>query len=193
MINHSDELKPTQKRRVTTLQKNQKSERVTEQAPEQVLNKQRTGRGTGTEQALVPYINSINHTNLINNTNIINLEEQKNISLKKNKSETLGETADAKKKLRPKKGLDDTQTIPPDWQKVVAFFNLKNASLVDAEKFFNHFQSNGWLVGGKSKMKDWQAAARNWLLNAVKFQPISNTPEPNHLHTSNTKNYGEPL
>ena len=32
---------------------------------------------------------------------------------------------------------------------------------VDAEKFFNHYESNGWLVG-KNPMKDWQAAVRTW-------------------------------
>ena len=32
----------------------------------------------------------------------------------------------------------------------------------DPEQFFDHFQANGWKVGGKTPMKDWQAAARNW-------------------------------
>lgn len=30
------------------------------------------------------------------------------------------------------------------------------------EQFFDHFQSNGWKVGGKAPMKDWKAAVRNW-------------------------------
>lgn len=32
---------------------------------------------------------------------------------------------------------------------------------VNAEKFVNYYTSNGWMVG-KSKMKDWKAAVRNW-------------------------------
>lgn len=32
----------------------------------------------------------------------------------------------------------------------------------EAESFFDHFQSNGWKVGGKAIMKDWKAAMRNW-------------------------------
>jgi len=32
---------------------------------------------------------------------------------------------------------------------------------VDAERFLNHYESNGWMVG-KTKMKDWKAAIRNW-------------------------------
>lgn len=34
-------------------------------------------------------------------------------------------------------------------------------NFVDPEKFFNFYQSKGWLVG-KSKMKDWKAAVRTW-------------------------------
>ena len=76
---------------------------------------------------------------------------------------------------------------------LIAFFKEKKATETEAEKFYNHFQSNGWLVGGKSKMKDWKAAARNWLLNANKFKPIASPLQPNHLHTKTNKNYGEPL
>lgn len=36
--------------------------------------------------------------------------------------------------------------------------------LPDAEgqKFFNHFESNGWKVGGKAAMKSWTAALQTW-------------------------------
>ena len=32
---------------------------------------------------------------------------------------------------------------------------------VDAERFFDYYESNGWKVG-KNAMKDWRAAVRNW-------------------------------
>ena len=95
--------------------------------------------------------------------------------------------------MRKKKGTDEAHNIPPEWLKVLEFFKEKNATEIEAEKFYNHFQSNGWLVGGKSKMKDWKAAARNWLFNANKFQSKANTPQANHLHIQTHKNYGEPL
>ena len=48
--------------------------------------------------------------------------------------------------------------------------------VIEAEKFFNHFTANGWLVGGRSKMRDWQAAAGNWLLNAKTYKaPVGNS------------------
>lgn len=32
---------------------------------------------------------------------------------------------------------------------------------VDADRFVDHYESNGWMIG-KSQMKDWKAAVRNW-------------------------------
>jgi hypothetical protein len=32
-----------------------------------------------------------------------------------------------------------------------------------AERFHDHFASNGWKVGGRAPMKDWKAALRNWV------------------------------
>lgn len=36
----------------------------------------------------------------------------------------------------------------------------------EAERWFDHFASNGWKVSGKSIMRDWQASARNWVRNS---------------------------
>lgn len=33
----------------------------------------------------------------------------------------------------------------------------------EAEPFWNHFQSNGWKIGGRAPMKDWRAAVHNWM------------------------------
>jgi hypothetical protein len=38
-------------------------------------------------------------------------------------------------------------------------FERKNN--VDANKFFNYYEANGWKVG-KNAMKDWQACVRTW-------------------------------
>lgn len=32
-----------------------------------------------------------------------------------------------------------------------------------AQAFMDHYDSNGWRIGGKTPMKSWQAAVRNWL------------------------------
>ena len=33
---------------------------------------------------------------------------------------------------------------------------------VDPERFFDYYEANGWKISGKSQMKDWKAAVRNW-------------------------------
>jgi predicted phage replisome organizer len=49
---------------------------------------------------------------------------------------------------------------PPTLEEVQAYC-LERNNTVDAERFMNHYTSNGWLVG-KNKMKDWKAAVRTW-------------------------------
>ena len=38
---------------------------------------------------------------------------------------------------------------------------LERKNNVDAIRFINYYESNGWMVG-KNKMKDWRAAVRTW-------------------------------
>ncbi|WP_278034952.1 transcriptional regulator [Flavobacterium nitratireducens] len=174
MVNLSNELKPLRKKEVTQLK--------TKQANEQAVNKNKTSD----KQALVSSINIINNTNSINN---VNIEEQA-----KNKKNNPFKNYDPLCHPELGEGKNLENTIPPEMSNVIAFFKEKNVTQIDAEKFYNHFQSNGWLVGGKSKMKDWKAAARNWILNSEKFK-IQNSEKikPNHLHVPNEKNYSEPL
>lgn len=53
--------------------------------------------------------------------------------------------------------------VPPSPQELKAYFSILEGTEQDADRFFDHFTANGWLVSGKSPMKDWQAAARNWM------------------------------
>lgn len=50
---------------------------------------------------------------------------------------------------------------PPTLEEVEEYCGLRNSSVVP-EKFIDYYQSVGWKVGGKSQMKDWRAAVRNW-------------------------------
>ena len=93
--------------------------------------------------------------------------------------------------------------IKPTLEETQIYFLEKKFPEVEAQRFFNYFESNGWLVGGRTKMKDWKAAARNWMLNTKKFGNKPNNSvrtetktinlNPNHLHVTNQKNYGEAL
>jgi hypothetical protein len=39
---------------------------------------------------------------------------------------------------------------------------------IEAERFYDYYESNGWKVG-KNSMKSWKAAVRNWLRNAKSY------------------------
>lgn len=126
------------------------------------------------ETVVIPYINSINNKKLLNITNIGEIDSK----------------IDQQSKSENKRIV----FIKPSVDEVKVFFQEKNKTDLEAEKFFNHFESNGWLVGGKSKMKNWQAAARNWILNSEKFNTSSNgKPKPGNLNVNQNKDYSVPL
>lgn len=194
------------KKRVTSSKNDQVIEQVNEQVTKQALNKHQTS------SKHVPYINNIN------NTNIINLAKQEISKNEKNsiftnsifdevqESELKTEVKE-EKKLREKKKKVEIEKTKPTLEEAQIYFLEKSFTEIEAQRFFNYFESNGWLVGGKTKMKDWKAAARNWMLNTKKFaknedknSTLSVRAEsrtinlnPNHLHVSNQKNYGEAL
>lgn len=50
---------------------------------------------------------------------------------------------------------------PPTIEEVQEYARDKGYSAVDAERFWDFYESKGWMVGS-NKMKDWKAAVRNW-------------------------------
>lgn len=53
--------------------------------------------------------------------------------------------------------------IKPAIEDIEDYINEKGYR-VDAHKFYDYYESNGWKVG-KNPMKDWKAAIRNWARN----------------------------
>ncbi|MBF4473298.1 transcriptional regulator [Flavobacterium sp. HJJ] len=100
---------------------------------------------------------------------------------------------DEKKEIKKEKKSNEFSS--PNLDVVKQFFQEKKISSIEAEKYFNYYSSKGWLVGGKTQMKDWQAAARNWILNLEKFNTTNskNNLNPKNLNVSNSKDYAEPL
>lgn len=54
--------------------------------------------------------------------------------------------------------------IPPTLEEVQAYCKERNNN-VDAIKFINYYEANGWKVG-RNKMKNWQATVRTWERNS---------------------------
>jgi hypothetical protein len=64
-------------------------------------------------------------------------------------------------------------TIPPDKTELDNYFLEIELTKEDCDAFWDHYQSNGWKIGGKTPMKDWKSAARNWKRNKNKFGAIN--------------------
>ena len=101
-----------------------------------------------------------------------------------------------KSSAKKEKGMNEK----PSLELVKEYFKFQEYSEFEAERFFNYYSSNGWLIGGKTKMKDWKASARNWMLNISKFtvnipqnNRTSEQPRAQNLHIVTDKNYAEPL
>lgn len=60
-------------------------------------------------------------------------------------------------------GKPNKRFTPPTVEEVEDYINEKGYN-IDAHKFVDYYTANGWRVG-KSPMKDWRAAVRNWSRN----------------------------
>lgn len=58
--------------------------------------------------------------------------------------------------------------VKPTLEEVNSYCNERNNG-VDPEKWFNFYESKGWMIG-KNKMKDWRAAVRTWERGTIKIQ-----------------------
>lgn len=63
------------------------------------------------------------------------------------------------------KGDGRKRFVKPTIEELQIYFTDRGSTqpATDAEAFYDHYESNGWKVGGRSTMKDWKAAVRNWL------------------------------
>lgn len=161
------------------------------------------------KQLVIPSINTINNTNQINTLNDSTppLIEKNNLISKSDEPKEKKQ----RKKVAPKK---ESKSLPaehknpkPSSEEVTNYFTSKMCSANEGEKFFNYFESNGWLVGGKTPMKNWHAAANNWIMNIDKFKNNGrhkqesksgaaagqNNSRAGNLHATSDKNFSEPL
>ena len=205
LFNFADDLKPLSKAAQAT-------QPIFEPITKQVVNKSQTSTQTGleqpSEQAVVPYINNTNISNITNNTNGLNKDEPtKKFELDED-AITEFDPPNKEKKLRQKKKEYDqenaaatatknpSQTNMPTIEDVTQYFREQKYPESEATKFFNYNNSIGWVIGGKSPITNWKAAANNWVINAPKFSNHERPPHPDrtkHLDNAPNKNYAEPL
>lgn len=63
---------------------------------------------------------------------------------------------------------------PPTISEVSDYFSERGADPAEAERFVDFYESKGWVVG-KSKMKCWKSAVRNWVRRNNSEKPRNST------------------
>jgi len=75
---------------------------------------------------------------------------------------------------------------------VIDFFEKNGSTKIEGQKFWNHNQSKGWMIG-LTPIVDWKAAARKWILHEKEQTKNAAVQQMDYLHTNNKKRYDEPL
>lgn len=58
---------------------------------------------------------------------------------------------------------------PPSEDEAINYFDEQGSSAAEAKSFLDYYAANGWKVGGRATLKNWQAAARNWIRRAGQY------------------------
>ncbi|MCO6175878.1 transcriptional regulator [Flavobacterium sp. NRK F10] len=172
----------------------------------QPINNQANSKGT--EQVNEPNIynkkkTSKNNKNIFIDTNSKILNEEKFLETKEKEMPLAFANTNEKKiddNWQKKSSAKKKEIENPSFEQVKDYFKQEEFSEFEAERFYNYYTSNGWLIGGKTKMIDWHAAARNWILNTAKFTinlpqnpKVKEQPRAKQLQVVEDKNYAEPL
>ena len=75
--------------------------------------------------------------------------------------------------------------VAPSLEIVKDYFSTIEGTPTDAECFYDYFTANGWRTG-KNPIKDWKAAARNWMRRKSEF---SNTTQNQTNHETRKTNF----
>ena len=113
--------------------------------------------------------------NTVTDSNATVTQSNENSNESKRKSKSKSKSIDIEKEYKEK---DEPQArfIAPTHDEILDYmtsYSFQKGLSVDpvfeAEKFFNYYTSNGWRVG-RNKMKDYKAAARNWVNTAKEYK-----------------------
>ena len=100
----------------------------------------------------------------------------------KNADSDIDSDSDIDKDIKVNKGF-----IKPSIEEIKTY--MIEIGMTDvSEKWFDYYESNGWLVG-KNKMKNWKAAVRTWKNNNLSNN--TTTPQIIHRKVFNLQEYDE--
>lgn len=71
---------------------------------------------------------------------------------------------------------------PPTLEDVKRYATEKGYDSVEAEKFYNHFEAEGWILRSGNSMKNWKTKLNNWIIHSREKrqtpQQSVSTPKP---------------
>lgn len=77
--------------------------------------------------------------------------------------------------------------VKPTVEEIAAYCKEKNYN-VNAQQFFNYYESNGWKIG-RNVMKSWQAAVQNWNIRDKANNKAAGTMWENNSTDADTAGY----
>ena len=111
---------------------------------------------------------------------------------KRNASETqttpTKEGKEVKNEKNDKEDVKAKRFLPPTQEEIKAYC-IERKNQVDPSKFFDFYESKGWLVG-KNKMKCWKASVRTWEKNEKGFSGNS-FPQKNDIKNAGKFDHDE--
>ena len=88
------------------------------------------------------------------NTNATQLQQPRNVE------KEIEKEIEIEREKKENKEAPPRRFTKPTLSEIEDFIN-ENNYIVNATKFFDYYESNGWKVG-RNSMKDWKAAVRSW-------------------------------
>ena len=79
--------------------------------------------------------------------------------------------------------------VKPTVEEIAAYCKAKNYN-VNAQQFFNYYESNGWKIG-RNSMKSWQAAVQNWNIRDKTNNKAAGTMWANNSTDADTAGYDD--
>lgn len=79
--------------------------------------------------------------------------------------------------------------VKPTVEEIAAYCKEKNYN-INAQQFFNYYESNGWKIG-RNAMKSWQAAVQNWNIRDKTNNKAAGTMWANNSTDADTAGYDD--
>lgn len=77
--------------------------------------------------------------------------------------------------------------VKPTVEEIAAYCKEKNYN-INAQQFFNYYESNGWKIG-RNAMKSWRAAVQNWNIRDKTNNKAAGTMWANNSTDADTSSY----